>query len=98
MTAYEKREAGRRWAAQQRSYVTPAVITMILYCVFWLPGAIANIAYWQAASMDEHIAGTAPHGKGCLSVMLWLFVIIPVGLVGTLFLISLLAGAVGGTR
>ena len=71
--------AERRRAAAARSYVTPAVLTLVLYCVLWLPGLVANIVYLQAASGDEKLVGQAPEGKGCLSAMLWASWIVPVG-------------------
>jgi hypothetical protein len=64
-----------------RSYVTPAILTMVLYLVLWIPGLIANIIYWQAASRDERTTGHAPEGKGCLLALFVVFTFLPLILV-----------------
>ncbi len=63
-------EIERQRAAAARSYTTPAVITLVLYCVLWLPGLIANIVYWLEARKTEQLIGRTPEGKGCLTAML----------------------------
>lgn len=70
-------EEEQRRAAMTRSYVTPAVITMVLYLVLWLPGLIANIVYWQSASRDQRLSGHAPEGKGCLLALFIVFGALP---------------------
>jgi hypothetical protein len=62
----------RERAAATRDYTTPAVITLILYFVCWLPGIIANIIYYLQARQDEALVGREPQGKGCL---LWLLIV-----------------------
>lgn len=62
----------RERAAATRDYTTPAVITLILYFVCWLPGIIANIIYYLQAQNDEALIGRSPQGKGCL---LWLLIV-----------------------
>lgn len=71
-------DALRRVSAEQRSFTTPAVITLVLYLVLWLPGLIANIVYLNEANNVERMAGRAPEGKGCLIAMLIVFVGLPV--------------------
>ena len=71
-------EALRRVNAEQRSFTTPAIITLVLYFVLWLPGLIANIVYLNEASNVQRISGRAPEGKGCLIAMLIVFVGLPV--------------------
>lgn len=60
-----------------RDYTTPAVITLVLYFFFWVPGLIANLAYISSARNEQHRTGESPHGSGCLWSMLWLFVLLP---------------------
>ena len=60
----------RRFAAEQRSFTTHAVITLVLYCVLWIPGLIANIVYLQEARKIERITGRSPEGMGCLWALL----------------------------
>jgi hypothetical protein len=72
-------EAHRRQAAAMRSYVTPAVITLALYFVFWLPGLISNVVYLVAANSDSRISGTVPQGRGCLLALLIVFLCVPFG-------------------
>jgi len=56
--------------AYARSFTTPAIITLVLYCVLWVPGLIANIVYLMEANKIQQITGQAPEGKGCLTAML----------------------------
>jgi hypothetical protein len=74
-------EEDRRRVAMMRSYLTPAILTLVLYLVRWLPGFIANIIYWQAASRDERLTGHAPEGKGCLLALFVVFTVLPLILV-----------------
>ena len=83
----------RQRAAATRTYVTPAVITLVLYFVFWLPGLVANIVYYMQASNDQALVGRAPEGKGCLVALLVLFVGIPV-LVIAFFVVFAILGSV----
>lgn len=76
----------RRFAAAQRSFTTPAVITLVLYFVPWLPGLVANIVYWQEANNVQRITGHVPEGKGCLVALFWVFLALPVLLLFVLIL------------
>jgi hypothetical protein len=76
-----------RRAAAMRSYVTPAVITLVLYFVFWLPGLIANLVYYFAARSDEQASGVQPQGSGCLTALFVFFVGLPIaGVAALIFL------------
>lgn len=68
-----------RHFAAQRSFTTPAVITLVLYLVLWLPGLIANLVYLQEANNVQRITGEEPEGKGCLVAMLVAFILLPIG-------------------
>ncbi|MDO8670548.1 MAG: hypothetical protein Q7O66_03850, partial [Dehalococcoidia bacterium] len=65
---------------------------MVLYCVFWVPGLIANIAYLAAANADARVAGADPHGKGCLEIMLVMLVIGPALIILLVVFLSAIAG------
>ena len=65
-------EYERQRAAATRDYTTPAVVTLILYFICWLPGIVANIIYYMQARQDEAAVGREPQGKGCL---LWLLIV-----------------------
>jgi hypothetical protein len=67
----------RKMAAAGRSFTTPAIITLVLWFVFWVPGLIANIVYLKEATNVEKLTGRTPEGKGCLVGMLWGFIGIP---------------------
>jgi hypothetical protein len=67
-------ETERRRMAATRDYTTPAILTLVLYFVMWLPGLIANIIYFMQASEDEKLAGHPPRGKGCLLALLIVWV------------------------
>lgn len=71
----------QRIAAAGRSYTTPAIITLVLYWVLWLPGLIANIIYLSAANEDKRTSGVEPQGRGCLIALMIVFVAVPVLLV-----------------
>lgn len=94
-----RRDEARRYAAAQRSYVTPAVITLALYFVFWIPGLISNIVYLTAANSDRRISGTVPQGRGCLVALLIVFICVPFGACllfgGAGFLRGLVSGVSG---
>lgn len=65
-------------SAEQKSFTTQAVITLVLYIVLWLPGLIANIVFYKEARSIQQITGREPAGKGCLLALLIVFAIIPV--------------------
>jgi len=67
-----------RAMVSQRSFTTPAVITMVLYFVLYIPGIIANLLYLNEAYQVQRITGQSPPGKGCLITQLFVFVILPV--------------------
>jgi hypothetical protein len=63
----------QQWQIQgqfTKSYTTPAIITLVLYCVLWLPGLIANIVYLVEARKTKQITGITPDGYGCLWALL----------------------------
>jgi hypothetical protein len=71
-------EEHRRAGAATRSFTTPAIITLVLYFVLWIPGFIANIVYWREANNVQKVTGYAPEGKDCLVALLWVFVVLPI--------------------
>lgn len=58
--------------ARQKSYVGSAIITLIAYWFFWLPGLIFNIMYINDAKRSQAIAGHKLPGVGCLWILLLL--------------------------
>ena len=71
-------ETERRRAAIARSYTTPAIITLVLYFIFWLPGAIANLVYLSQARNDRRLTGHQADGHGCLVALAIVFVALPI--------------------
>jgi hypothetical protein len=69
-------EEHRRMMLATRSFTTQAVIALVLYFVLWLPGLIANIVWYLEARNIEQQTGRAPDGKGCLSALLWVFIVV----------------------
>ena len=65
-----QREQWQTQAEFAKSYTTPAVITLVLYFVLWVPGLIANIVYLVEANKTKRITGVNPDGYGCLLSML----------------------------
>ena len=81
-----------RTLARMKSYTLNAVLTFVLYWLFWLPGLIVNYVYYREAKRMEQKAGQSLPGVGCLSVMLWINVILLVlGIAG-----AIVAAASGG--
>ncbi len=66
-----------RQAAALRSYTTPAILTLVLYFLLWIPGLIANIVYLNAANNDRRVSGIDPQGRGCLQALLIVFIAVP---------------------
>lgn len=54
-----------------RDYTVMAIVILILYWVFWLPGLIVNIVMLSEANQVQRETGMAPEGKGCLTALLW---------------------------
>jgi len=76
-------------AARMKSYTGSAVLVFILYLVFWLPGFIVNLMFYNEAKRMQRIAGQGLPGVGCISVMLWLNVIaIVLGILAVLVLMA----------
>ena len=75
-----------RAIARQKSYVTAAVITFVVYWFFYFPGLIVNLLYLADARKTAKVAGTAPAGLGCLWMMLIL------GLLPLILIVMLIAG------
>ncbi len=75
-----------RAAARMKSYSGPAVLVIILYIFLYIPGFIANYLYYKEAQKMQRIAGISLPGQGCLSIMLWLNVV--------LIVLSILGGVV----
>ena len=67
----------QRAMATQRSFVTPAVITLVLYVILWLPGFIANIAYLFEIRNVQRVSGQEPEGKGCLVALFFVCGLVP---------------------
>ncbi len=58
-------------APRRSNYIGWAILTWVLYYVFWLPGFVTNIIVWRSARRSQRVTGLRPVGKGCL---FWLFV------------------------
>ena len=68
-----------RAIAAAKSYYGEAILTLLLYwLLLWIGGVIANIIFLNSASNTQKITGVAPEGKGCLTALLWVHVILPI--------------------
>jgi hypothetical protein len=83
--------------ARMKSYTGNAVITFILYWLFWLPGLIVNYMFYSEAKNMERKAGQSLPGVGCLTIMLYLNIaIFALGLIlGCCMILGLMAGGLG---
>ncbi len=84
-------EVERVRATLGRSYTTPAVISMLLYLVFWFPGLIANGFYLLEAIRVERLTGQSPDGIGCLWAVLIAFNLPLLGVLFFIFVIPMLS-------
>jgi hypothetical protein len=57
----------------------PALVTLIGYFLFWVPGAILNWHFLEEARKVERARGRAPAGADALRILVWVFVYIPLG-------------------
>jgi hypothetical protein len=85
--------AQRPVAPPPPSYVVAAFWTFIGYFLLWVPGAILNGYFLDAARTDERRTGVAPAGLGMLRVMIALGVYLPLAILGSIALLVL--GAAG---
>jgi hypothetical protein len=83
-----------RAIARTKSYTTQAVLTFVLYLVFWLPGVIANVLFLMDAKDMEKRAGHSLPGVGCLTFMLIAQAVALLG-GGACFVLVMVLGAAG---
>jgi hypothetical protein len=57
-------------AEQSKSYLNSAIMSFILYILFWPAGAVMNIIYLNQAKQTQSIIGREPEGKAYLSAMM----------------------------
>jgi hypothetical protein len=67
-----------RAIARTKSYIGAAIAVLLLYNLFWLPGFIVNIAYLSEARRMGKVAGQPVSGIGCLWLMLFYGIVIPI--------------------
>ena len=80
-------ERRRLETSEERSFVLPALLTLVGYVLFWVPGAILNWHFLEDARKAERDTGHAPRGMGALRALLWLFVYLPlIGLAAAVLL------------
>ncbi|MBI2930675.1 MAG: protein kinase [Planctomycetes bacterium] len=76
-------EERRRTVLANRSFAMPVLATLIAYFFFWVPGALLNWYFVEEARRVKHLSGVEPHGYLALHVMMWVFVYLPLGLLGS---------------
>jgi len=74
-----------------KSYMGTAVMVLVLYWVFYLPGLIANIVYLAEASRYKATTGHSPDGVGCLWALLWVFLLGPICLGVIIGIVAIIA-------
>lgn len=88
-------DSNLRTAAKLKGYTGAAVLTFVLYWLFWLPGFIVNWMYYLEAKRMEKIAGESLPGVGCLFTMLALNGLVIVGTVIVVIMVFGVASGVG---
>ncbi len=61
------------------SFMSLAIVTLILYSFLWVPGVVCNGICLSLAHRERKRLGVKPDGYGCLFMMLMLFVALPIG-------------------
>ena len=69
-----------KYVDMTKSYVGSAVLTLLLYFIFYLPGLIVNIVYMADANRYKKVSGVTPSGYGCLIALIIVYFAIPVAL------------------
>lgn len=65
-----------------KSYVGSAFLTWIMYYIgFYIIGLIMNIVYLGQAAETARITGSSPSGRGCLQLLIFVHVILPIILI-----------------
>ncbi len=77
-----------RAVATTSSVVGMAWLTLLLYCIFYLPGLIVNIIMLVKCSNIKNATGHNVPGNGCMSTLFNLFFVFPL----IAFIFALLAG------
>lgn len=72
-----------------KSYLGSAVLTLLLYYVgFFIIGLICNLVFISKSNESKRITGSNPSGRGCLFVLLWVHLILPILAVILLFVLG----------
>lgn len=62
-----------------KSYTTSAFLTLIAYWIgFYIGGLVLNLIFLSQANKSKRILGENPSGRGCLVLLLWTHLIIPI--------------------
>jgi hypothetical protein len=69
----------------RRDYVMRAVLAFVLYYLgFYIVGLVTNLVFLGEANSELRTYGAPPSGRGCLVVLLWVHLILPILLLGLL--------------
>jgi len=67
--------------AMQKSFTGKAFLTWFLYWLLWFPGMIMNLVFLSEARRVTRLTGESPPGTGCLWLLIWTHLILPLLLV-----------------
>jgi len=89
-------EARRRESSPvaERSFLPAALVTLLGYVLFWVPGAILNWYFLGEARRAARASGRTPPGAEALRVLLWVFVYLPIAGLAAALLLGLVASVV----
>jgi len=86
--------AGRAGARPPpRSFRGAALLTLLAYFLFWIPGVALNWYFLGEAREAERYSGQAPPGRLALRVLLWVFVGVPLAGMALLAVLAIAAAA-----
>ena len=81
---------------QRKDYIVEAIITFVLYWLFWIPGFIANIFFLNSANQQRKEVGEGSSGFVCLWILL-IINILPMCAVCAIVVLTLIGGSVDST-
>jgi hypothetical protein len=76
-----------------KSLTFKAIVTLILYYVgFWILGFVANLIFLGEANREKERTGQSPSGSGCLSILFFFHVQLPLFILGITICLAIVLG------
>jgi hypothetical protein len=77
----------------EKSFTGKAILTLVLYYIgFWIGGFIANLIFLNESKREARRLGRSPDGAGCLGILWFFHVTLPIIAIIILMIISAITG------